>query len=85
MSTTTTDQSARTRAARAEGPRLPTLGELNRATAEIATVMANPAADVHDKYRAAEREMATTEAFRQRHGSQVQADMERLDLEMEAG
>jgi len=47
--------------------------------------MADPAADVHAKYRAAEREMVTTEAFRQRHGSQVQADLERLDLEMEAG
>ena len=68
--------------ARAEGPRLPTLAELRRATAETAATMADPKASVHDKYAAAEREASALHAFEHTPGNQAKAD---LELYLEAG
>jgi hypothetical protein len=80
MSTPTTD---RPRQERAEGPRLPTRAELYRATEATRATMKDPAADLHTRYQAAEKEAATAWAYEQRHGSQPKVDLERWSREEE--
>jgi hypothetical protein len=62
--------------ARAAGPQLPTLADLNRATAHTAATLADPAATVQDASRAAELEAATLHAFWHRPGPQAKAALE---------
>jgi hypothetical protein len=70
-------RAATPRPARAEGPRLPTLTELNRATAATAATIADPASTVTDIHRAAELEAATLHAYWQTPGVQAKAELER--------
>ena len=67
---------------RAEGPRLPTLAELNRATAVTAAALADPEATIQHIYQAAELEEATLHAYWQTPGWAAKAELER---EPEAG
>ncbi len=75
--TSIASRAAPPRHARAEGPRLPTMAELNRATAHTAATIKDPESTVHDVHRAAEMEAATLHAFEQRHGNQAGTDLER--------
>jgi hypothetical protein len=70
---------------RAEGPRLPTLAALNRATAETAAALADPESTVTDVHRAAELEAATLSAYWQTPGAQAKYELEREHPELEAG
>jgi hypothetical protein len=71
-----------TPSARAEGPRLPTLAELNRATRATSEVIAEPDSTATDIYRAAELEAATLHAYWHTGGWTAKAELER---EPEAG
>ena len=70
---------------RAEGPRLPTLAELNRATRATGAVLADPESTIQDVHRAAELEAATLHAYWQTPGAQAKAELEREHPELEAG
>ena len=67
------------------GPRLPTMGELNRATAVTAAMIADPASTAADIQRAAELEAATLHAYWQTPGAQAKYELEREHPELEAG
>jgi hypothetical protein len=67
------------------GPRLPTLGELNRATAVTAATIADPASTAADIQRAAGLEAATLHAYWQTPGAQAKYELEREHPELEAG
>lgn len=54
-----------------QGPKLPTLAQLNRATAHTASVLADPHATLTDRHRAAELEAATLHAFWRTHGARA--------------
>ncbi len=69
---TTRDRLSRVRI----GPRLPTLGELNRATAVTAATIADPASTAADIHRAAELEAATLHAYWQTPGAGAKAELE---------
>jgi hypothetical protein len=80
------DKATRPRLGRvAAGPRLPTLGELNRATAVTAAAIADPASTAADIQRAAELEAATLHAYWQTPGAQAKYELEREHPELEAG
>jgi hypothetical protein len=76
MPTSTTEHGATSRRGRTEGPRLPYPSELERATARIRAVLADPASTPADKPEAAEDEAAVVHASGRRRGSQVQAGLE---------
>jgi hypothetical protein len=59
-----------------QGPKLPTLRQLNRATAQTAAVLSDPNATLADKHHAAELEAATLHAFWQTHGGRAKAVLE---------
>ena len=66
------------------GPRLPTLSELNRATAVTAATIADPSASLDDVRQAAELEAATLHAYWQTPGAQAKYELEREHPELEA-
>jgi len=70
---------------RAEGPRLPTLAELNRATAVTQAAIADPCPSLADVYEAAELEAATLHAYWQTSGAQAKYELEREHPELETG
>ncbi len=71
------------RGGQAEGPRLPTREDLNRATARTQAALEDPASTVTDVHRAAELEAATLHAYWQTPGAQAKAELER-EPELEA-
>jgi hypothetical protein len=60
--------------ARADGPRLPSIAQVNQATARTSAVLGNPDATMLDLYRAAEAEAATIDAYQ--HTVRWQADLD---------
>ena len=75
-SPTPTASGGTTRRTRPEGPQLPSIAELVRATARTRAVLSHPEAALADRYCAAALEGATLHAFERRRGSQAQADLE---------
>ena len=65
---------------RVQGPRLPTLKDLNRATQVTADVLLNPDATMADLQRATELEAATLHAYWHRPSAEAH-----LEREPEAG
>jgi hypothetical protein len=70
--------------AQVEGPKLPSLAALNRATRATAAVLADPEATIRDVYRAAELEAATLHAYWQTPGVQAKHELETRGPEPEA-
>jgi len=71
------------RSGRAAGPRLPSIAQVNRATAQTAAVLGDPDATLLDLYRAAEAEAATVDAYQ--HSAQWQANLDHPEAWDRAG
>ena len=68
---------------RAAGPPLPSIAQVNRATAQTSAVLADPDATLGDLYRAAENEAATVDAYQ--HTARWQANLDHPESWARAG
>jgi len=67
----------------APGPRLPSIAQVNRATARTAAVLGDPDATLLDLYRAAEAEAAVVDAYQ--HTARWRADLDHPEAWGRAG